>query len=85
MKIKLTSPWNDHGIIRATNSIVDVGEATGLALIAQGHEQVHPDTPGKKNPEMYDLGCVPSPFSAESISRTFTEKLPDKTDKAASK
>jgi len=72
MKVKLTTDWNDYGIVHKCGSVVDVSDRDGLLLVSAGHIQMHPDTPAKTNPEMYGLGCVPSPFSAEA-SRTFTE------------
>ena len=72
MKVKLTTDWNDYGIVHKCGSVVDVSDRDGLLLVSAGHIQMHPDTPAKTNSEMYGLGCVPSPFSAEA-SRTFTE------------
>ena len=72
MKVKLTSDWSDYGIVHKCGSVVDVSDVDGAKLVAAGHIQMHQDTPAKINPEMYGLGCVPSPFSAEA-SRTFTE------------
>ena len=72
MKVKLTSDWLDYGIVHKCGSVVDVSDRDGLLLVSAGHIQMHPDTPAKTNSEMYGLGCVPTPFSAE-MSRTFTE------------
>lgn len=72
MKVNLTSDWVDFGITHKCGSVVDVSDVDGAKLVAAGHIQVHPDTPAKINPEMYGLGCVPTPFSAE-LSKTFTE------------
>jgi len=72
MKVKLTTDWNDYGIVHKCGSVVDVSDLDGAKLVDAGHIQMHPDTPAKINPEMYGLGCVPTPFSAE-MSRTFTE------------
>lgn len=72
MKVKLTSDWLDFGHLHKCGSVVDVSDLDGAKLVDAGHIQMHPDTPAKINPEMYGLGCVPTPFSAE-MSRTFTE------------
>lgn len=72
MKVLLTSDWNDYGIIHKCGSVVDVSDRDGELLIAAGHTKMHPDTPAKINPEMYGLGCVPTPFSPD-VSKTFKE------------
>ncbi len=73
MKIKLTSNWNDNGNTRPCGAVVDVSDKVGATLIAQGHKKMHPDTPARVNTDLYDLGCLPSPFTGET-SKTFTEK-----------
>ena len=75
MKIKLTSDYNDHGQIRPCGSVIEVDEKDGQTLINAGHLQMHPNTPAKINPEMYTVGCAPSPFSSD-VSRTFTPQEP---------
>ncbi len=72
MKVKLTTDWNDYGIVHKCGSVVDVSDRDGLLLVSAGHIQMHQDTPAKINPEMYGLGCVPTPFSRET-SETFTQ------------
>ena len=71
MKIKLTKDWYDSGNTRPCGAVVDVSDKVGANLIAAGHIQMHPDTPSRVNPALYDLGCVPSPFSPQT-SETFT-------------
>jgi hypothetical protein len=72
MKVKLTTDWLDYSIVHKCGSVVDVSDVDGARLVSEGHIQMHPDTPAKTNPEMYGLGCVPTPFSRET-SETFTQ------------
>jgi hypothetical protein len=47
MKVKLTTDWNDYGIVHKCGSVVDVSDVDGAKLVAAGHIQMHPDTPAK--------------------------------------
>ena len=60
MKVRLKFDWANHGLTHKCGSVVDVSDRDGEALVLQGHEQVHRDTPSRKNPDLYTLGCVPS-------------------------
>lgn len=60
MKVRLKLDWQDHDILHKCGSVVDVSDRDGEALVLQGHEQVHQDTPSRINPDAYGLGCLPS-------------------------
>jgi hypothetical protein len=65
MKILLTSDLVDGLVTYKCGWEMDVDEPTGATLIAAGHKLApNQDGPAKKNPEMYDGGCIPIPEQA---------------------
>lgn len=61
MKIELTSPHTSDGTTFQTGWVIEVAPETGALLIAQGHREVPEVVRAKKNPAIYDGGCMPAP------------------------
>lgn len=77
MKVQLTAPLAIMpGITAAIGSVVQVSDADGAALIAAGHTEVDKDTPLRKNPALYGLGCAPKIPDEEEEPTVFTRLLP---------
>lgn len=77
MKIRLAFDYHDGQLQYKCGSVLNVSDADGAALIAQGHTEVHPDTPSRINPELYTVGCVPvNPFSVSEPDTTLQADKP---------
>jgi hypothetical protein len=59
MKIKLTKRWHSGSDWKEAGWTVEVSDADGAAMVADGHMQMPEGTPARKNPEMYALSCNP--------------------------
>lgn len=59
MKIELTSPHTSDGTTFQTGWVIEVAPETGALLIVQGHREVPEVVRAKKNPAIYDGGCMP--------------------------
>lgn len=59
MKIELTSPLVIDGKTFEKNWVLEVAPETGIGLIALGHKEVPESVRAKKNPAIYDGGCMP--------------------------
>ena len=59
MKVKLTKRWYSGPDWKEAGWTVEVSDADGAAMVADGHIQMPDGTPARKNPEMYALSCNP--------------------------
>lgn len=59
MKIELTSELIIDGRVNQPGWVLEVAPETGRGLIALGHKEVPESVRAKKNPAIYDGGCMP--------------------------
>jgi len=68
MKVQLTASLEIMpGVFTPAGSVVQVSDSDGASLVALGHTEVDKDTPLRKNPALYALGCSPLPVADDEV------------------